>query len=509
MDVHCNQAALDFWEPAADFAAYPEESAEFIVPDSCPDMARILSADGTVCLHQCEAREGKVHLSGTVQTTVLYIPEKTQTIQSVRFNVPFQFSESCPAECTAARALVSAEEVTARALNPRKLRIQCRLAAGISAYRAVSLTYTTDIDAEPGLALELLPRQESVELISSLTEQSLTCEETFPLPQNRGAVAAILCTRPKLAVEDAKIIGTKAVVKGKCLTDVLVKYDSGICESSALELPFSHISETSAPQTARLSAAGMLTAFTVESGSNEDGGGELRLSFTAQLQLTAWESRELRFVADLYSTAYDLSCEMQELHLPDAAEPQQRRQAAQEALDIGFPAERVLLLTAGCGAVSVGQDASGASELRTTLRIQALCQTEDGRVLTAQRSAEIVLPCPELEGEDLRCRACCTEAPTAVATADGLLARVPVDFFLKPRGGRTIRCVASVRCDENAPKDPAELPSLVLRRRREGESLWAIAKAHDSTTRDILAANGCGAESELPEGLLLIPRRRA
>lgn len=507
MELQCNQTALTFWEPAADLTVRQEESAELIVPDNCPDIARVLSATGNVCLQQSEAHEGKLSLSGTAHISVLYIPEKSQTIQSVGFTVPFQLTENCPVECSVVHAAVMAEEITARTLNPRKLRLQCRLAADVRAYRSVSLSYTSGVTVDPGLALQLLPQQETAELISSLPEQSFTCEETFSLPQNRGAVSSILSTRIHCLIEDAKIIGTKAVVKGRYFADMLVKYDSGVCESSGFELPFSHISEIDAPQTARLTASAVLTNFSVTAEQNEDDGGEARLSVTSRLQLAVSESREAAFIADLYSTVFPLHCEMQELCLAGLAETQLRRQVWQDTLEIGAAAERVLQLSVSCGTVTTGEDAKGTPELRTTLRLTALCLTEDGRTLSAERSAEIALPCPELIG-GTRCRAVCGESPTSVITADGILVRVPVDFCLRPQNRRTIRCVVSASLDENAARDAARQPSLVLRRKRAEEDLWSLAKAHGSTMQDILAANGCGAAGELPEGLLLIPRHR-
>lgn len=508
MELQRQQSALEFWELGADVTATQEETAEVIVPDNCPDIARVLSAVGNVFLQQSEMREGKAALSGTIRVTVLYIPEKSQAIQAAGFTVPFQLAESCPADCTVLRAEVTAEEITARTINPRKLRLQCRLAADISAYRFVTLNYTSAITAEPALALEQLPRQESVECISALSRQEFTCKERFHLPQNRGGTPTVLCTRVHCTVEDAKIIGTKAVVKGRCLADILLRYDSGVCESSSFELPFSHISDIEAPQTARLGARASVLSFAAEAEENEDGDSVLRLSVTVDAQLTVTESRELSLVEDLYSTVYPLRCEMQELRLLDAAQTQLRRQVWQDTLEIGMNAERVLQLTACCGAVTAGQDAVGTPELRTTLRLHTLCLAEDGRVLAAERSAEITLPCPEAAGS-MRCRAFCAEEATSVVTAEGLLVRVPVDFSLRPQQLRSLRCVAAVTLDETALKDAAEQPSLVLRRRRAEESLWALAKGHDSTVRDILAANECAAEGELPtDALLLIPRHR-
>lgn len=506
MELQHNQASLDFWEMAADFTATQEEHAEMIVPDHCPDMAKILSAEGNVFLKNSEVRDGKVLLSGTVHIAVLYIPEKSTLVQSVTYNVPFQITESCPTDATQLQAEVSAEELSARMLNPRKLRLQCRLSANICAYRYLSASYTCGIAADPQHAVELQTRQETVSIITALAEKEFSYQDTLHLPQNRGAVSQVLCSRASSIVEDAKIIGTKAIVKGRYLAAFLVKYESGACETSSFELPFSHIMELDAPQEAKLTAKLALSDITVESFGADDGGSELQLTVLSRIHLTVAESRELSLVTDLYSTAYALTAEWQELKLLDAEEPQIRRQIWQDTLEIGAPAERILLLSAACGSVSQG--GGDTPELRTMLRLHALYLTEDGRVLSAERSSEVVLPCPDAAA-NIRCVATCGEETSSVMTGDGMIVRIPVDFHLIPRRFRNIRCVSSANLDETAKTDPALLPSLVLCKKRREERLWDLAKRCGSTVRDILAANECECENDLRENsMLLIPKRR-
>ncbi len=507
MELQRNQASLDFWEMAADFTATQEEHAEMIVPDHCPDMAKILSAEGSVFLKNSEVRDGRAVLSGMVRVSVLYIPEKSTLVQSVSYTMPFQITESCPPDCTQLQASVLSEELTARMLNPRKLRLQCRLSANICAYRYLSTDYTCGLTTEPQHAVELQTRRETVSVITVLSEKEFSYQDTLHLPQNRGAVSQVLCCRVSGVVEDAKIIGTKAVVKGRYLAAFLLKYESGACENSSFELAFSHITELDAPQEAKLTAKLSLCDITAEPYGADDGGSELQLTVQSRIQLSASETRELSLVTDLYSTAYALTADWQELKLLDAEEPQIRRQIWQDTLEIGVPAERVLLLSAACG--SVAQGGGDVPELRTTLRLHALYLTEDGRVLSAERSAEVSLPCPDAAA-NLRCFAACGEEMSSVMTGDGMILRIPVDFHLAPRTFRSIRFVSSASLDESAKTDPARQPSLVLRKKRGEECLWDLAKRCGSTVRDILAANECECEEDLPgERMLLIPKRRA
>lgn len=506
MELQRNRTTLDFWEMAADLTATQEEHAEMIVPDHCPDMERILNAESVVLLKNSEVRDGKAALSGTVQLSVLYIPEKSESVQSLSFVLPFQMAEDCPPDCTQLQATVTAEDVTARMLNPRKLRLQVRLSANISAFRFLSADYTCDVSAEPQHGVELQLRQEAVGVITSFAEKEFTYQDMLHLPQNRGAVSQVLCCRLHSEIEDAKIIGTKTVVKGRYLAEFLVKYESGSCENSRFELPFSHITDLEASQEAKLTTQLSFCDFKAEPISNDDGGGELEISIQSRIRFAVTEQKDLSLVTDLYSTAYDLAAEWQELKFWDAGETQIRRQIWQDTLEIGVPAERVLLISATCGPVSQG--IGNHTELHTSLRLHALYLTEDDRILSAERSAEVVLPCPET-GEQIRCTAACGDGASSVLTGDGILVRIPVDFQLIPRKNRVIRCVCAANLDETAKIDPALQPSLILKKKKREECLWDLAKCCGSTVRDILAANECVCENDIPEDrMLLIPKRR-
>ena len=56
--------------------------------------------------------------------------------------------------------------------------------------------------------------------------------------------------------------------------------------------------------------------------------------------------------------------------------------------------------------------------------------------------------------------------------------------------------------------DRATMPSLVLRRLREGETLWDVAKQCKTEEQAILAANELESGTETTDMLLLIPKVR-
>ena len=86
--------------------------------------------------------------------------------------------------------------------------------------------------------------------------------------------------------------------------------------------------------------------------------------------------------------------------------------------------------------------------------------------------------------------------------------RFSLTFSYAALTSRTAAVVSALRLEEDAARDHAGQPSIVLRVVGAGERLWDIAKAYGTTARDIMQANSLE-EEQAPEGkLLLIPRKR-
>ena len=71
MELQLKKTTLDHYESSGEVTLTQEETTEVIVPDYCPDIARIITADGKVCIHSRELRDGKAAVTGTVRVTVV------------------------------------------------------------------------------------------------------------------------------------------------------------------------------------------------------------------------------------------------------------------------------------------------------------------------------------------------------------------------------------------------------------------------------------------------------
>ena len=93
MELKLKKAGHDYYEGVAWPSFSCEIMRESIVPDSCADIARIVDTTGLVCLTGRElTSDGRFSASGTVDVSVLYIPEKGDGPCALRFQIPFQCS---------------------------------------------------------------------------------------------------------------------------------------------------------------------------------------------------------------------------------------------------------------------------------------------------------------------------------------------------------------------------------------------------------------------------------
>ena len=149
MELELKKACFDAYEAAGELTLTQEETAETIVPDYCPDIARIIETTGKVFLHSREMRDGRAEISGTVRVTVLYTPEGEGGIRTLEFAMPFTVEtdgRSLP-DCAALLADTEPELLETRMLNPRKVFTHCKLVTRLTGYQRRPLCFCTDAEA--------------------------------------------------------------------------------------------------------------------------------------------------------------------------------------------------------------------------------------------------------------------------------------------------------------------------------------------------------------------------
>jgi hypothetical protein len=511
MELDLKKVCLDTYETGGELTITQDETAETIVPDYSPDIARVIETDGRVYIHSREMKDGKAEVSGTVRITVLYTPEQETGVRSLEFSIPFTVEgDQRMSGCVFLMAETEAETLETRMLNPRKVFTHCKLVTRLAGYRKQQVCFCSDVEADGTLQIEKRREVQKAVFLTQIAEKDFTFSETMKLPMGREGIAELLSKQVRSVVTEIKSLGSKLIFKGIFYVSVLYKMPAGNCGVVSGELPFSQIMEVDG--TAEDAVVSLLLQFTGMEFRLDDGAsGGRQIEVTLYLHATASlrETRELMLLNDLYSTAYEVKYEPTQLELHGFYETVNCRQMAREVLEVGATADTILAATVTCRTVFVGRE-RGNAVLRTRAGIRVLYLDEGGVPLMAERSADVSCQMELPENCRITARADCVEEVQGSIGERGIEVRFPVDFRIETTNQIKKGCIDSAELNPVETKDLGGVPSLVLRRFGQQESVWDLAKKHRTTIGAILAANQAEKECDLPQdSLILIPRKRA
>lgn len=506
MELELQKERFEGYRSGAPLLLTDEKTAETIVPDYSPDIARIVEVSACLLLRGRSIADGKLMASGSVKLTLLYMGEDTPGLRALEYSIPFEQSANLPNGCENAAVEGRVCDVEARLLNPRKLFTRLNIEWKVTPYCRAALTTCGEIVEQSAYAIQTLCEQHEVSLIRSVGDKDFVFAEDLTLPGGRDAIGELLCSRVKLRITEAKNLGSKVILKGvTCLSLVYASETGKLC-SYTEELPFSQIMDGAAEENGDNAVSAILTLSGSEIHIGEDGRAvSVKLFLNAFVVLRGTEN--VYCITDLYSTSYDLDAQMETTELPQQPEVTTVTQAVREQLDTGTDIKCVLSADVCFGSVGVRQDGNQAS-LRTTATVSVLYQDESDVPLSVERRIEITAESTINGAAQVCIENVCAGDITANINANGVELRFPAEFTLVSVERISCTCLSSLGVEE-AVGNGAEAPSLVLRALNEGETLWDIAKQYRTTAEDILAANELTDGSALTVGkMLLIPRTR-
>lgn len=508
MELNLQKANHEYYETLR-FAPFScETMRENIVPDSCGDIARIVDTTGTVCLTGRELTgDGRFCASGSVEASVLYIPEKEEGLRALHFQIPFQCYGEGQGDASCENLDIRGElhSIDTRVLNPRKVLTRANLTLHPVGCRHVSLSVCTGVAGAD--SIQLLRERKQTRVAAGVREKEFTFTEELPLSPGRGGAEEILSTRVDVRGTDSKLIGSKLVVKGLIAVSVLYREGGGRLSLLQQELPFSQILEGNGfEEEYESEAVYRLLGAECRTGTESapDDPYTLTLSVSLHTRVTVWRTVEVEFISDLYSTTAPVNCQMEELALSEDSQQSVRRQNIRELLETGVAVKSVVDTEIACGAASLS-----GGEWKIPVWARCLYIDENDLLGSVHREFSTALPA-ELEGEGMECiaEAACHGDVIANIMPEGIELRFPIECVISTSCRRRYLCVNGGETEEEA-QEKGPMPSLILRKMGPGETLWSVAKQYRATREGILSVNELTEESQItPDKLLLIPRAR-
>lgn len=288
--------------------------SDFTLPDYCPDIRRILKCRVVPKISQKSAEGGSVTVDGIANVNLIYSDEENG-IRTYDLQIPFSKSADFGGDWNSCiiSAVCRTEYCNCRAVTERRVEIHASISIALCVTANEDTEILTDID-EP--SVQMLRGSAPSSNTKGFCEKYLIMNDELSLPDKNPAIRNILRSDAGIVIRDKKIIGSKIVVKGDLVINILYfGEETERCESFSDSIPFSQILDIEGINDDCTCVCDS-DLISLELHPRTGMSGDVRvISINAKLYLcaTAYCNAEVPFIFDAYSTKYDINLEYQDL----------------------------------------------------------------------------------------------------------------------------------------------------------------------------------------------------
>ena len=474
-----------------------EQTQEVKLPDTMPDIGKVLGSWGQVLLRGKEWRGSGMSVSGGVMVWVLYLPEGESEPRTVETWIPFQIRWEFPQTDRDGAILAEAmlKSIDARSVSARKLMVRAVVSVAGCAMEptAVEVFAPEHIPED----VYLLRRTYPMQIPRESGEKAFNLDEEVSLPSHCQNARRLLRFGMTPEITDVKIMADKVVFRGTAHVRALCKSDGDTLKSCDLEIPFSQYGdlEREYDPNATVQIIPALTNLDMELQEN----GMLRIKAGIVGQYVICEQRQVEVVQDAYSPNRPVKLHTAQLQLPSILEHKQENIQAEQVLE-GTTGE---LVDVFCMAEHSRLDSrSEWVDMELSGAFQALYYDDEGNLASGsvRWTQERRMDMPQEAKLTATCQM--TGMPQGESGMDGIRMWETLTLDTTATTDTGVEMVTGLELGEKvAPA--ADRPSLILRRVGD-ESLWDMAKHYGSTEDAIRKANGL-TDDPVPGQILIIP----
>lgn len=505
MEARLNKNSIPCHKKIYETCIIREETAESVVPDTQPDIAEIIHAQGLVLLRSKDVEQGRISVSGNINATVLYCPENESGVRKLCLTIPFSASAESAVLNERVKPVVTAKLccIDARMLNPRKVLLRAEVRIDVKAYEESCIDVYDTNGADVACDVQVLSSRCRISPVTGVREKTFVISEECQVPAAKPPVGEILMQEVELSVDDLKTVGNKLIFKGNA--DIHITYEgveNSELSSTNFTAPFSQILELDcAVEQADAEVHLMPTGVYLEPLPIAQDDRMLGVEIHVVAQAVCSENMEIEFIEDAYSNTFELKLDQAEIDLNTVENRTTLRETVRETVETETPVRELIHAYAIPGNPEV-QDV----KVICPITIYALYMNEDNKIASTTKTVTAESTLEHDAGtaigiNDVRCMEI-----FASPASEGVEVRIPLDLDLVFMDNFKIAPIVAIEVDEEAPVDIATKPSVTIVNGCNCDNLWKVAKQYASTPELIVSANQLE-EGTVPE-LILIPRAR-
>ena len=480
MDLH--KTGVRLHETVRKGRAQAMADGEVIVPDTKPDILKILQVDAEAVITDKNIENGRLVISGMVGYKVLYVPEtEGHKIKSIAATMDFRQTVDAgdaPDDCEIF-ADASVGRVEFNTVNSRKMRLRAIIDIDYEIYKAAEHEICTGVGDD---GVETMTRSMKLEDVINVSGHEFTVKERLEIPSGQSRIAEILKADARISDTEYKTVTGKIIIKGCVEVCVLYTDDDGEILFTESELPFTEVLDASGVGEDTVCDIDY-RIINVMCEAEPDRDGDMRvvaMDIDIHADVCGTDIKELEVLTDCFVPYKKTECRKERIDLLQTVCRPTAQNTIREILDFPGDAPKV------SGVYNVITDAVVTrSELRGNRllcegRLEAyilyLTDTADNPVYSIKKDIPFsyMIDCPEADG---------TENIELKSEVNH------VSYNLNSSGALELRCLLDIECKLTKlqklynicgieTNDKTGRRGIVIYFTAEGDSLWEIAKRY-------------------------------
>ena len=478
---------------------------DIIVPDTKPDIARILQISARAKITSSETQNDRIIISGTVNFNILYLADNEEkSVKAIDSSCVFSnlFLHNGIRENMLSVTNVDVGELSFNIANCRKLTAKAILCGEAEVYSCRNTEIICDIE---NASMKKLPLASTV--ISAYAESETTVMDSVELPQGKADILEILKSDAKITGSDIKIIDDKVIIKGTALVTTLYAKENGI-EYIESELLYAHVLDAEGiRQDMMTDYDAKVTGLSVNVAP--DANGQLRvvdICLELFFRIIARHTEQIECITDAYLPHGALELKKNSISVFGIESSINNEVNFKETISIPenlAPIDTVYEIIAR---PKIQKCEIESDKLRiigyTEVYILYLSRDEMFPVFSYKTNVDfsVVTDAPD-----------CTLTPKAKCSVRGINYVLGTERSIEVRGAISIttRCIREKEAEiiysaEQTEYIPKKRPSIIISFVSDERSMWDIAKEYNIDEKELLSANAIESEDDVTLGMALI-----
>lgn len=521
MAIELQREALQISEDLSGTAVQTVVDTDIIVPDSKPDVLRVLQVDAASVVNEKYIQKDHLTISGSVSYKILYASDEADAqsgVKSILYNAPFsQQVEIKGIDDTMMTAVKSdVVHVEFGIQNSRKINVKTVIELDSSVVHTASETIVCGVEGE----LDLPYRKDTLQSYNLVAckEDVFALGDALSVPAGNPMIDEILKVDVSIDGKDIKVVNNKVVAKGNVNICTLYMGTNGEMSSMEHQLGFTEVLDV-ADITAEETCDVEYQVRDMDYKITQDNDGDPNLvDFQMQLSAVtkAYAQTSMEVLSDVYSPDYEVSVDRRDLTVNQLVYGGVSQTVIRDQVEI--PADQPSIVKIYNVIAKPYLETCALENGKVTIHgtvdayLLYLSSSADSPVYSVKKEVPFThtVDVPDADGGKPEVKLTAEHVNYSLNSANEAEVRFVVSADTRVVKTSAVSVITDVALDEEARIDKSQQPSITIYFAQAGDSLWDIAKRYHTTIEEIASVNKVDPFSELAAAQqLLIPKRKA